>query len=98
MSLQAGETHDPEHEIEEMVAGTAVRGLSLEELQLRQARWRLGDAARQLERNLTIAERVTRSISGPRRRAGDGRGIKCRWPIVSSRRGHTRSPPQCDCK
>ncbi len=37
VSLQAGEIHDPEHEIEEMVAGTAVPGLSLTDLHLRQA-------------------------------------------------------------
>ena len=37
VSLRAGETHDPEHDIEEMVAGTAVPGLTLAELHLRQA-------------------------------------------------------------
>ena len=37
VSLQAGQTHDPEHQIEEMVAGTAVPGLTLPELHLRQA-------------------------------------------------------------
>ena len=36
-SLKAGETHDPEHDIEEMLAGTASPGLSLFELHLRQA-------------------------------------------------------------
>ena len=37
VSLRAGETHDPEHDIEEMVAGTAVPGLTLADLHLRQA-------------------------------------------------------------
>ena len=37
VSLRAGETHDPEHDIEEMVAGTAVPDLTLNELHLRQA-------------------------------------------------------------
>jgi hypothetical protein len=36
-SLRAGETHDPEHEIEEMVAGSAAPDLTLAELHLRQA-------------------------------------------------------------
>ena len=36
-SLQAGETHDPEHDIEGMLAGTASPDLSLAELHLRQA-------------------------------------------------------------
>ena len=36
VSLQAGETHGPEHDIEEMVAGTVVPGLTLSELHLRQ--------------------------------------------------------------
>ena len=37
VSLRAGETHDPEHDIEEMLAGTAVPGLTLADLHLRQA-------------------------------------------------------------
>ncbi|MCH8206425.1 MAG: c-type cytochrome [Chloroflexi bacterium] len=37
VSLRAGETHDPEHDIEEMVAGTAAPDLTLAELHLRQA-------------------------------------------------------------
>ena len=37
VSLKAGETHDPEHDIEEMIAGTAVPDLTLDELHLRQA-------------------------------------------------------------
>ncbi len=37
VSLQAGETHGPEHDIEQMVAGTVVPGLTLSELHLRQA-------------------------------------------------------------
>ena len=37
VSLRAGKTHDPEHEIEAMVAGTAVPGLTLTQLHLRQA-------------------------------------------------------------
>ena len=37
VSLQAGETHGPEHDIEEMVAGTVVPGLTLSELHLRQS-------------------------------------------------------------
>ncbi|MCH8185444.1 MAG: c-type cytochrome [Chloroflexi bacterium] len=37
VSLQAGETHGPQHEIEEMVAGTVVPGLALSELHLRQS-------------------------------------------------------------
>ena len=37
VSLRAGETHDPEHEIEEMVAGSAAPDLTLAELHLRQA-------------------------------------------------------------
>ena len=37
VSLRAGGTHDPEHEIELMVAGTAVPGLTLTQLHLRQA-------------------------------------------------------------
>ena len=37
VSLRAGETHDPEHDIEEMVAETAVSGLTLADLHLRQA-------------------------------------------------------------
>ncbi len=36
VSLRAGETHGPEHDIEEMVAGTVVPGLTLSELHLRQ--------------------------------------------------------------
>ena len=36
-SLEAGERHDPEHEIEEMLAGTAAPALTLFELHLRQA-------------------------------------------------------------
>ena len=36
-SLRAGETHGPEHQIEEMVAGTVVPGLTLTQLHLRQA-------------------------------------------------------------
>ena len=36
-SLQAGETHDPEHEIEGMLAGTASPDLTILELHLRQA-------------------------------------------------------------
>ncbi len=36
VSLQGGETHGPEHDIEEMVAGTVVPGLTLSELHLRQ--------------------------------------------------------------
>ncbi len=37
-SLQAGETHDPEHEIEGMLAGTAAPELTLLQLHLRQAK------------------------------------------------------------
>ncbi len=37
VSLQAGEIHGPEHDIEQMVAGTVVPGLTLSELHLRQA-------------------------------------------------------------
>ena len=37
VSLRAGETHDSEHEIEEMVAGRAAPDLTLAELHLRQA-------------------------------------------------------------
>ncbi len=36
VGLRAGETHGPEHDIEEMVAGTVVPGLTLSELHLRQ--------------------------------------------------------------
>ena len=36
-SLLAGETHDPEHEIEEMLAGTAIPDLTLTQLHLQQA-------------------------------------------------------------
>ncbi len=36
VSLRAGETHGPEHDIEGMVAGTVVPGLTLSELHLRQ--------------------------------------------------------------
>ena len=37
VSLQAGESHDPEHDIEEMVAGRAAPDLTLVQLHLRQA-------------------------------------------------------------
>ena len=37
VSLRAGETYDPEHDIEEMVAGRAAPDLTLGELHLRQA-------------------------------------------------------------
>ena len=60
-SLQAGEGHEPEHAIEEMLAGTAAPELTLFQLHLRQASVSLavndlGDAQHHVEQAQGLAE------------------------------------------
>lgn len=81
--------------IEQLGAGEAGRLQAVEGEKLSTVRRRLGDAARQLEKKITIAERVTRYISGRRSRVGEGaddqRPDDQPWPRARARIGFLRS-------